>query len=127
MFLGTIKSEIQIAYPADLVISRLLPYVVCLSLILDNNVLVVGIRDLSVDIKLESIYHGFHHKPLIGRLGLWCLGFWYSAGRTTQLLFFLESIQSRVDEHLHLKVQRIAVGHACLILPSQRSCTDGIN
>ena len=49
------------AYPADLVISRLLPNVACLRLILDNNVLVVGIRDLSVDIKLEGIYHGFHH------------------------------------------------------------------
>ena len=91
-------------YPADLVISRLLPNVTCLRLILDNNVLVVGIRDLSVDIKLEGIYHSFHHQALIGRLGLWCLGFGDSAGRTPQLLFFLESVQSRVDKHLHLEV-----------------------
>ena len=115
------------AYPSHLVISRLLPYVICLSLILDNNVLVVGIRNLSVDIKLEGIYHGLNHQPLIGRLGLWCLSFGDSAGLTSQLLFFLESVQSRVDKHLHLEVQRIAVSHACLILPSQRSRTDGVH
>ena len=61
------------AYPADLVISGLLPYVVCLCLILDDNILVVSIRNLSVDIKLEGIYHGFNHQPLIGRLSLRCL------------------------------------------------------
>ncbi len=115
------------AYPADLVISRLLPYVACLRLILDNNVLVVGIRNLSIDIKLEGIYHGFYHQPLIGRLGLRCLGLGDSAGRTTQLLFFLESIQSRVDKHLHLEVQRIAICHGHLILPSHRSRTDGVH
>ena len=115
------------AYPSDLVISRLLPYVVCLSLILDNNVLVVGIGNLSVDIKLESIYHCFHYQPLIGWLSLRWLGFGSSTCRTSQLLFFLESVQSRVHKHLHLEVQRIALGHACLILPSQRSRTDGIH
>ena len=115
------------AYPTDLVISRLLPDVACLCLILDNNVLVVGIRNLSIDIKLEGIYHGFHHQPLIGRLCLRCLGFGDSAGRTTQLLFILESIQSRVDKHLHLQVQGIAIPHGHLILTSHRSCTDGIH